>query len=208
MSRPITHGYTRNGKPSPEWLSWKSMKARCLRASHKDYPRYGGRGIGVCNRWINSFENFLADMGHRPSDAHSLDRYPNKDGNYEPGNCRWATRVQQQRNKGNNALIEYNGERCCATEWGERLGIKHDTISHRLKAGWTVAQSLGFEPPPAGTRGQRYIEFRGQRKSIAEWSRHLGLCDKLLGHRLNKLGWTVEKALSTPVLSTWSRYPK
>lgn len=94
-TRFVTHGETN----SPEYTSWVGMKGRCLNPANPKYERYGGRGISVCDRWRDSFEAFLEDMGHRPSPAHSIDRRDN-DGNYEPGNCRWATPVEQQRNRG------------------------------------------------------------------------------------------------------------
>lgn len=86
------------GKPTPEWTAWKSMHQRCTDPNCENWPHYGGRGITVCERW-SKFENFLTDMGRRPSAKHSLDRYPNNDGNYEPSNCRWATASQQAFNR-------------------------------------------------------------------------------------------------------------
>lgn len=83
---------------SPEYRAWDAMKSRCYNPKARGYAGYGGRGIAVCDRWRYSFENFLADMGERPSPEHSLDRIDN-DGNYEPGNVRWATRSEQQRNR-------------------------------------------------------------------------------------------------------------
>lgn len=89
---------TRHGQSwSTEYVSWRDMKIRCLNPTKKDYPRYGGRGIKVCERWM-TFDNFLADMGMKPSRKHTIDRI-NNDGNYEPSNCRWATRLVQSRNK-------------------------------------------------------------------------------------------------------------
>lgn len=84
---------------TPEWFSWSAMKDRCYRSSHMHFALYGGRGIKVCERWLNSYSNFLADMGRKPSLGHSIDRFPNKDGDYEPGNCRWATQSEQNRNR-------------------------------------------------------------------------------------------------------------
>jgi hypothetical protein len=86
------------GKPTTEWVAWKSMHQRCTDPKWGNWGRYGGRGITVCERWA-TFANFLADMGRKTTSRHSLDRYPNNDGNYEPSNCRWATASQQAQNR-------------------------------------------------------------------------------------------------------------
>ncbi len=87
------------GRRTPEYRCWSGLITRCTNPRAKDYPRYGGRGITVCDRWRTSFEHFYADMGRRPSPRMSIDRYPNNDGHYEPSNCRWATSQQQARNR-------------------------------------------------------------------------------------------------------------
>ena len=102
VANTTKHGHSSSIFPkgrSSEYLAWQSMKDRCTNPNNKQFKDYGGRGIKVCKRWHNSFEAFLADMGMKPSPEHSLDRYPNNDGNYEPKNCRWATWKQQASNK-------------------------------------------------------------------------------------------------------------
>ena len=91
-----THG---EAHKTAEWSSYQAMINRCERPSHKQFKDYGGRGIRVCERWRQSYAAFLTDMGRKPTPSHSIDRYPDPDGDYEPGNCRWATRSQQERNK-------------------------------------------------------------------------------------------------------------
>lgn len=101
-SKRVVALFTKHGEAkaqSAEYRIWKGMNKRCYDKNQRIYPYYGGRGIRVCDRWRYSYEKFLADMGRRPSDAHSIDRFPNNNGNYEPSNCRWATRSEQMRNR-------------------------------------------------------------------------------------------------------------
>jgi hypothetical protein len=93
----LVHGHMPHRAPTKTYNSWMAMRQRCNDPGQKHYNRYGGRGIKVCERW-SSFENFLADMGERPAGL-TLDRYPDNDGNYEPGNCRWATPAEQRKNQ-------------------------------------------------------------------------------------------------------------
>lgn len=131
-----THGMS----DSREYSTWCSMIARCRNNKLKSYIDYGGRGIKVCDRWINSFENFIEDMGERPSNT-SLDRI-NNDGNYEPSNCRWANRTIQNRNSRHALKIDFNGEIVSLSELCEITGIKCSTLSSRLKRGWDLKSAI------------------------------------------------------------------
>lgn len=135
-----THGHTRGGKPTPEFRTWTSMLNRCGNPNNTDYQRYGGRGITVCERW-QSFENFLADMGPRPSPRHSIDRI-NNDGNYEPGNCRWATQAEQTRNQRTSRIVAMDGRSQSVAAWAEEYGLKADTVRHRLDRGHSLREAL------------------------------------------------------------------
>ncbi len=119
----------------PEYRAWQSMKHRCYTTTCRYYPRYGGRGITVCPRWLASFTHFLADVGPRPSSRHSIDRYPDNNGNYEPGNVRWATRKEQQRNMRSNRLVTHDGQTKTLAEWVESTGLTRDTLRGRLARG-------------------------------------------------------------------------
>jgi hypothetical protein len=126
----IIHGYYLT---SPEEFHiWSGMIKRCTDPKNKRFANYGGRGIKVCPRWM-IFDNFLADVGKRPSKKHSLDRYPDNNGDYEPGNFRWATSKEQTRNYSRNVMIEYLGQKKCLMDWCEELGIKYEAISQRIR---------------------------------------------------------------------------
>lgn len=126
------HGATSsNGYRSEEYKSWYCMIRRCIDESHHSYKRYGGAGIKVAERW-KDFNNFLVDMGLRPSPSHTLDRYPNKSGNYEPGNVRWATHKQQSRNLKNNLTVTYKNQTKTLVEWCEELNLKYPRTRERI----------------------------------------------------------------------------
>jgi hypothetical protein len=129
---------------TPEYKPWESMRARCNNPNRPCYDRYGGRGIKVCERW-NDFSNFLEDVGPRPSPQHSLDRYPNVNGNYEPGNVRWATPKEQARNRRNNHFLTFNEETHTIAEWEEIKGWKTGVIKIRLRYGWPL-EKIFTEP--------------------------------------------------------------
>lgn len=135
-----THGESINHRRSTEYQIWDAMRKRCFDPKCRIYRHYGGRGITMCDRWKNSLVDFIADMGRRPSPQHSIDRI-NNDGNYEPGNCRWATWHEQQTNRRSTRWLTYQGETLCQRDWAKRIGISDSGLSGRLKK-LTVAQAL------------------------------------------------------------------
>jgi len=132
---------TRHGRSKhPLYPTYKGMVTRCYNPKANNYPDYGGRGIKVCERWVNSFEDFVLDMGERP-DGCTMDRIDN-DGNYEPSNCRWATHIEQANNKNNNTILEHDGRKLTICEWSREIGVTPDTICKRIKSGMTIEEVL------------------------------------------------------------------
>lgn len=129
-----THGFAGKNR-TPEYAVWKSMRMRCNNPADGNYYRYGGRGIAVCARWSN-YPTFIADMGCRPSSAHSIDRI-DVNGNYEPNNCRWATMSEQARNKRSTRNITAGGLTLPAIDWAEKLGKPVNTLYSRIRMGWS-----------------------------------------------------------------------
>lgn len=131
---------------TPEYGAWVGMIQRCTNPKGRAFPNYGGRGITVCPRWLNSFQNFFADMGPRPSRGLSLDRIDNN-GPYAPENCRWATRKQQARNKRTSRVLVVDGVSATIPEWVERTGLLKSTIRERLRRGWTPKRAVSTPVP-------------------------------------------------------------
>jgi hypothetical protein len=124
-----------------EYRIWASMKNRCHNPRDQGYAGYGGRGIQVCPRWRDSFENFIADMGRRPSKKHSIDRIENA-GDYEPSNCRWATWKEQNNNLRTNRLLTLRGTTKTIHQWADEKGVDAKTLDARLRDGWSVEATL------------------------------------------------------------------
>jgi hypothetical protein len=120
--------------------TWATMKARCHNKNHKRYPLYGGRGISVCDRWLD-FENFVSDMGQKPSEKHSLDRIDNDKG-YCPENCRWASQTEQVRNRRNSIRLTARGETKTLTEWLDVSPVSYNTLLARLRLGWAHEDAI------------------------------------------------------------------
>lgn len=129
-----------------EYQSWESMRARCLSLKHKNYPRYGGRGIKICPEW-ESFEVFLRDMGRKPDPKFTIER-EDVDGDYTPANCRWIRRADQNRNRRNSVFVTYQGKRVLLIDLVADLGLSRTIVYGRLKNGWTLAQALSIVVRP------------------------------------------------------------
>lgn len=127
----FSHGHSVGEKCSSEYRSWCSLLSRCRNPKDRKYSDYGGRGITVCERWLK-FENFIEDMGIKPTLKHTIDRI-DVNGNYEPSNCRWATMYEQCRNRRNNIWYEYNGIKNIVTDWAVILNVKENTLREMLK---------------------------------------------------------------------------
>lgn len=141
-----THGL----RHTPEYDVWHGMLMRCHNPKKRSFADYGARGIIVCDRWRESFAAFYADMGQRPSPAHTIERR-NNDGPYEPSNCYWATRATQNANTRKNHRLTVNGETHHLAEWARRSGLSHATIIRRLSLGWSIERTL-TEAPKFGPR--------------------------------------------------------
>ncbi len=185
----------------PEKLAWRCMIARCENPKQTRFERWGGRGIKICRRWRDSFQNFFADVGPRPSPDHSIERVDN-DGHYEPKNVRWATSKEQARNRVSTFFVEFRGETRPLVEFVERFDLNYWGVYRRIHSyGWSVDEAL-TRPLGAGKRSRswsgvsRQIKFRGQTRSLRQWSELLGIGYMTLYHRLFSYGWSVRRAFT------------
>lgn len=208
--RLTTHGQSKSlqSDSSPEWRTWMGMITRC-RPQHDATGRYGKRGIRVCQRWLDAFENFLEDMGKRPPGIHgdgpaySLGRIDN-DGPYSPENCRWETWKQQQRNRSSNYLITAFGKTMTLQDWAEETNINKMTLRYRFVRGWKPEDAL-----TRATEHIRYITAFGRTLSLQDWAEEKGLNQTTLWCRIQR-GWEPERALSKPpmVIPNRRRVPR
>lgn len=130
-----THGHARTSGHSPEYSRWRSMIRRCENPNQADYPRYGGRGISVWPEWRTDFTAFFLHLGPLPSPKHTLDRFPDQNGNYEPGNVRWATQTEQQNNRRNNRMVTAFGRTMTLAQWAAETGVTASRLWKRLDRG-------------------------------------------------------------------------
>lgn len=189
-----THGETH----SAEYATWCRMHTRCSNEKIRDYPNYGGRGIRVCERWsgVDGFIRFLEDMGRRPSALHSIDRIDN-DGNYEPGNCRWAKQVMQVMNRRTSSLYTHAGETKTIGAWAKHFGLPQTTLRYRL-----LIKKMSFLEAvgkPVERRNLAKIEYGGRMVSLSELAKITGVPYDVLHGRLNN-GMPLEEAIKSAPL--------
>lgn len=180
---------------------YTGMKTRCYDVNNKNYKNYGARGITICKEWLENFMSFYNwAMLNGYHDDLSIDRI-NVNGNYEPSNCRWATREEQANNTTKNHHIEYDGEIKTLEKWSETVGINKSLIYRRLENGWGVEKAL-IEKPIVGKNqyGFKTIEYNGEFHTLADWERITGISKKTIFDRL-KRGWSVERALTEKTIA-------
>jgi hypothetical protein len=146
IGRDTKHGHWTGNEPSAEWLAWHTAKNRCTNPNNQAWADYGGRGIRMCDHWLEDFGAFIADMGLKPSPKHTLDRVKNDQG-YEPGNCAWRSWTEQNRNKRGNRIVEYDGREMCVAELVEVSGCPFplSAVIKRLNRGWSVEAAVSAE---------------------------------------------------------------
>ncbi len=137
----VSHGYARVNKATPEYKTWLGIKSRCTNPKNKSFARYGGRGITLSAEWAASFEQFLADMGPKPTSRHSIER-ADLNGPYCKENCHWATLIEQANNRSNNVPITWQGETLNMAQWAQLAGMNHQLLWARMSAGWDFETAL------------------------------------------------------------------
>lgn len=181
-----------------EYFTWTDIKTRCYNPKTKYFNNYGGRGIVVCDRWLESFENFLSDMGVKPSVKHTIERKDNN-GNYEPSNCYWATYTEQANNKRNNIKVTIDGETKTISRWASENGLSYSTVYQRHRDGnhddqLTASRENFLRPKSTGS-----VELNGITDTYAGWSQRTGIKASTIAMRI-RYGWSVEKSLTKGAL--------
>lgn len=200
-----------NSKFKTTYRSWIAMKARCTQPNHKDYYNYGGRGIKVCDRWLNNYDAFFEDMGEKPPKL-TLDRI-NVNGNYEPHNCRWATITQQANNRRDNHKMTINGETKNISEWSNEKGIKRLTLRYRESVGMSPAELFSNEKlkpknyshlKNLSRKDNVIINFNNQSLTIAKWAEKTGLRPDTIWHRIHDSKMSIHDALTKTTDRHWN----
>lgn len=179
------------------YVTWRNIIDRCTKPRIEQYPRYGGRGIKVCDRWMK-FENFYEDMGDKPGADYSIERL-NTDGNYTPENCVWATAKEQANNRTNNYVVVYKGKKTTLAQLSEATNILPSTIWRRIVQHKMSVEAAVTTPVKEMVPHQREFTFVGETKNLYAWAQQCGIPYQSLWHRLFIRGWSIEDALTKPL---------
>jgi len=177
----------------PSYRAWQSMHSRVNNSKDASYKRYGKRGISICGSWYK-LENFISDMGIKPTKKHSLGRI-NNNGNYEPINCRWEIQIQQENNKSTNRNITYMGLTYTIAEWERLLKFKPNVLRYKLIKNDDIERAIFYTEEK-----DMSLVFNNVKQSIQKWAKEVQLPLRTLTQRIFKLKWNTAKALSTPYL--------
>lgn len=180
------------------YARWKSMMARCNNPNASNFKYYGALGVTVCERW-HDFASFRTDMGECPSVSMTLDRLKNELG-YEPGNCRWATQAEQNRNRSHCVPITHDGSTRNLADWSPIVGISANVLALRLKRGWSAERALTTPANASRNTHPTLVELThaSETLTVLAWAARLGMTPNAIRMRL-RLGWSVDRALTTPV---------
>jgi hypothetical protein len=182
----------------PEYAAWLAIRTRCFNIKTLSYKYYGARGITMCESWRDSFIAFYKDMGKRPSKEHSIERIDNN-GNYEPGNCKWATPNEQSNNRRNNTYATIKGQTKRVSEWCEIFGIRYNTVTNRIFRGWSLDKDLFSKSRKIAPK--RFYTINNKYMGLTEWCKHFGTPYNIAASRIAG-GWPVnEELFTTPNLS-------
>lgn len=171
---------------------WRGMKRRCNDDNRKEYHIYGGRGIKVCKEWetnFGAFRNWALNNGY--NDTLTIERN-DVNGNYEPSNCRWATKKEQANNRRDNKFLTHNGKTLTIAQWAKELNIHENTLRNRIQKGWSEEEIFSKTVQSAHD-----ITFNGETKSLRQWSISTGINYSTLQSRLYEFNWDIEKELTT-----------
>lgn len=182
---------------TPEYRIWAGICQRCNNSKRNEFNRYGGSGITLCAEWRESFSAFYQALGPRPSPRHSVDRIDNSKG-YEPRNVRWATPEQQAQNSSIARPVTYRGRTMTVSEWARETGIGFTTLIARLNRGIPLDDVFSAERLVGKGQPPRMLEYGGQRLSVGEWARKIGVEKRTLKKRLSA-GIPIERALQNPM---------
>lgn len=218
------HGCARVGMQVPEYRVWMNVRSRCRNSKNAQFHLYGGRGIKVCNGF-DYFPNFLAVLGRRPTPKHSIERVENN-ANYSCGECdecksnqwiknvKWATNTEQANNRRSNWKITIGSETLTATQWAKRNGLKQGTVLGRLKNGWEPVEAVTMSLEDAERRrakrsgsnrsDNRWIEFNGERRTLIDWARKIGINSATLDYRIEH--WDLPRAMSSANVNSETRF--